>query len=319
MGLYNRIWIEKEPVGSGCCAQVYHGWVDEHEVAIKVVHPTMERNLELDLMVISAGARFISWVFPSTSWLNLGAVIKEFETLMMGQTDMRQEAANLDKFRNNFSENPDIVFPEPLSGLCRRRVLFETWIDGEPIAHFLKPSVDIGLRQRLAGLGIDMLLQMVFHDNYWHGDLHPGNLLVTTEGRLAVLDTGIAANLEEQDRDSLAKTFLAVVRGDGARVGQLFLERSFHQCEDKAAFLAEMEEIVTTARSQQLCLERVDVSVLLHKVFSTLMMHKVQLKASFSSVVIAIAIVEGLGRSLDSNLDLVTKALPYILRGAGES
>ena len=97
------------------------------------------------------------------------------------------------------------------------------------------------------------------------------------------------------------------------RVGQLFLERSHHQCEDRLAFIRDISDIVEKARRSQLSLDRVDLPSLLQSVFSTLIKHRVRLDANFSSVIISIAIVEGLGRALDPNLDLVPRTLPYLL------
>ena len=170
------------------------------------------------------------------------------------------------------------------------------------------------LKASLADAGVNMLLKMVFVDNFWHGDLHPGNILVTKEGQLAVVDTGIVGSLTETDRLNILDTFTAILAGDGTRVGQLFLERSYHQCEDRQAFIRDMGEIVEAARRTQLSLDRVDVPSLLQSVFSTLIKHRVRLDANFSSVIIAIAIVEGLGRALDPSLDLIPKTLPYLIQ-----
>jgi len=309
---YQRLWLEeRRPVASGCCAQVYHGWLDGQEVAIKVVHPNLKRQLQLDIMVMRTTARCLTWLFPSTSWLNMCQAVEEFDNLMTEQMDMVEEAANLTRFRHNFKDTVGIIFPEPI--LSKRRVLVESWVSGVSIATFLEPGSDPKIQRQLANRGADMLLQMVFHDNLWHGDLHPGNLLVTPSGDLGVLDSGITCSLTREDRANLIDTFRAVVLSDGARVGELFLERSSHACRDRQGFIREMQETVSKARKQQLCLETIDVSLLLQEVFSTLMRHQVKLDASFLSLVIAVAVVEGLGRSLDSELDLVARAMPYVM------
>ena len=85
------------------------------------------------------------------------------------------------------------------------------------------------------------MVNQVFKDNLWHGDLHPGNLLVTPTGQLAVLDSGITCSLNSEDRANLIDTFRAVVLGDGARVGELFLERSKHDCKDRPGFIGQMQ------------------------------------------------------------------------------
>lgn len=312
-----KIKLNSEVIGSGCCAQVYKGIVNdgsEREVAVKVVHPGLCKMLELDLMVMSFGASMLTWLVPGTDWLSLERAVQEFRELMVGQVDMTKECSNLVKFRENFKDDPDVSFPKPLIKFCGRDVLVEDWVDGVGIHNYMKDSSKEEERSKLAELGVDMLLKMVFRDNYWHGDLHPGNIMVTSDGKLCVLDTGVASSLSEGDRENLALTFRAIVMGESTLVGELFLERSYHECLDKEAFKRDMQKIVEEARSAQLSLDRIDVCLLLQTVFSTLMRHKVRLDANFSSVVIAIAIVEGLGRVLDPQLDLVKRAIPFLIK-----
>jgi len=308
------VLVHKDVIGSGCCAQVYKGKVGSKNVAVKVVHPGLADQLELDLSLMKIGAKTLTFLLPDVHWLNLEEAVKEFQLLMMGQVNMMQEAANLLKFRNNFQNSQRVHFPEPVMELCGSNVLVEDWMDGIGIQNYTKFSgVETEeLKRDLAEVGVDMLLKMVFTDNYWHGDLHPGNILVH-EDKLCVLDTGVVGSLSEGDRFNLIHTFRAVVVGDSNKVAELFLERSYHECKDVDAFKKELAAIVDEARGTQLSLDRIDACQLLQNVFSTLMRHKVRLDANFSSVVIAIAIVEGLGRSLDPQLDLVRRAMPYLL------
>jgi len=317
-GWDKKVKLHRKVVGSGCCAQVYKGVVvkdgKDKDVAVKVVHPGLYNLLELDLMVMNFGAKLLTWIVPGMDWLSLERAVQEFRELMVGQVDMKKEFANLIKFRLNFRDHPEVSFPEPLVEFCGSDVLVEDWVDGVGIHEYMDDTGREEEKRKLAELGVDMLLQMVFRDNYWHGDLHPGNIMVTSGGKLCVLDTGVASSLSEADRDNLIKTFQAVVMGESSKVGQLFLERSYHECLDKEAFKRDMQSIVEEARSAQLSLDRIDVCLLLQTVFSTLMKHKVRLDANFSSVVIAIAIVEGLGRVLDPQMDLVKRALPYLVK-----
>ena len=105
----------------------------------------------------------------------------------------------------------------------------------------------------------------------------------------------------------------------GSNVGQLFLERSYNRCANPEVFISEMESIVRSARSQQLSLGKLDVSDLLTKVFNTLHSHRVKLEANFASVILAIMVLEGLGRTLDPDLDVIKKATPYLLFNKGQS
>ncbi|XP_023338999.1 uncharacterized aarF domain-containing protein kinase 2 isoform X2 [Eurytemora carolleeae] len=287
----------------------------EVEVAVKVVHPGLRDLLNKDLAVMKYMSRCITWIFPSLTWLSLETGVEEFGQLMTGQVDLEKEGDHLEVFRKHFSKNQRIRFPRPLRHLSNTEILVETWADGDSIDSYIRSADSSETKIELARLGVDMLLQMVFKDNYWHGDLHPGNILVTHTSQgpcLNVLDTGISASLSNVDRKNLVETFRAIVKGDGSRVGELFLDRSIHECEDKNGFIKELAELVLHARGQQLTLDRVDVSELLKTLFSILSRFHVRLDASFSSVVLAVLVLEGLGRSLDPNIDLLTRAIPYL-------
>jgi len=320
-GRYDQVFhrFDMIPVGSGCCAQVYRGSILEEgrevEVAIKVVHPGLQQHLTQDLAVMSSSSRFLTWLIPSLTWLNLEQSVAEFGQLMTGQVDLVKEADHLEKFIQNFENEERINFPRPIRALSSSDILVETWAPGIPISLLMKDDTPSETKLELAHLGVGMLLKMVFKDNYWHGDLHPGNILVsqTSQGPiLNVLDAGISADLTREDRRNLVETFRAIVKGDGKRVGELFLDRSSHECHDRSGFLDEMEKLVLKARGKQLTLDRIDVSELLKNTFSILLRYKVRLDSSFSSLVLAVIVLEGLGRSLDPSLDLLTRAIPYL-------
>ena len=160
----------------------------------------------------------------------------------------------------------------------------------------------------------------MFRDNFVHGDLHPGNLLVRRDPHtnsflhLVVLDPGIVSTLDPTDLANFRAVFSAVVAGNGRKVGELFLDHSQHRCSNRADFVERMERLVMTARAEQLSLSRVDVSELLSGVFALLLEHRVKLESNYTSVILAIMVLEGLGRTLDPELDLVIKAAPYLLK-----
>jgi len=318
-GRYHLVFtsLEKSPVGSGCVAQVYRGKVQEGDhlvdVAVKVVHPGLARTLHLDLLVLRWTARFVTWLVPRVQWLDLEGAVEEFGELMEAQLDLCQEAGNLEVFRRNF-EGSRIMFPRPLKSLCSRDVLVETWMEGKPIQDYLSDNVDTSLKRSLAHLGVNMLLKMVFTDNFYHGDLHPGNILVMDGGEtLGVLDVGITASLEPGIKAVFRDTFRAIVSGEGEKVGELFLENSYNECLDRDKFIKNIAQLVENLRNQQISLDRVEVSGLLQKVFSILTEHHVRVDSSFSSVMIAIIVLEGLGRQLDPHLDLCKRAIPYLI------
>ncbi|XP_072529877.1 uncharacterized aarF domain-containing protein kinase 2 [Salminus brasiliensis] len=311
-------------------------------VAIKVLHPGIRRQVQIDLILMKVGSVLISCL-PGLKWLSLPEVVDEFEKLMTKQIDLRCEARNIERFKKNFKDLEYVKFPTPLRPFVTRTVLVETYEESEPISNYLKSEVPAAVKQRIARMGVDTLLKMVFVDNFVHGDLHPGNILVQSgqgDGpqdratltdlwdtvvvsmrpsppplRLVLLDAGIVAQLSETDLRNLRAVFTAVALKQGERVAELILNHArASECKDVPRFKKEMAELVNHALSDTLSLGKVQVADLLSRVFGLLIRHKVKLESNFASVVFAIMVLEGLGRSLDPNLDLLEIAKPLLLK-----
>ena len=194
--------FDPNPIGSGCCAQVYKAKYKGQDVAVKILHPNIRGNFLRDLTVMRSMIRFFSWVFPNLQWLSLRESLEEFADLMNIQVDLRNEAQNLLKFQENFKDDSTVKFPKPLLQLCSEEVLVESYESGVHIGTMVQNLDDMKIERRkeLAGKGVTMFLKMVFRHNFVHCDLHPGNILVSDiDDRLIILDPGLTASLSKND------------------------------------------------------------------------------------------------------------------------
>ncbi|PYI31412.1 ubiquinone biosynthesis protein [Aspergillus indologenus CBS 114.80] len=145
-------------------------------VAVKVLHPKVERMIHRDLKIMSFFASLINAI-PTMHWLSLPDEVNQFGEMMKLQLDLRIEAANLVMFREKFRTRTTAWFPYPYIDYSTREVLVEEFAQGIPLSTFL--DVGGGVYQReIANEGLDAFLHMLLIDNFVHADLHPGNIMV---------------------------------------------------------------------------------------------------------------------------------------------
>ncbi|MCE9578027.1 MAG: hypothetical protein K8W52_33150 [Deltaproteobacteria bacterium] len=295
------------PIASASVAQVHKAVLaDGREVAVKVRRPGIESIVVFDLAIMRLVAKIIA-VIPSVRLLAPVESVDEFGRAIRMQIDLTIEAENNRRFHMYFAKDPDVVFPDLIEGLCSARVLTMTFVRGQKVLEAGRTSADPG---RLAKIGFRTLLQMVFKDGFVHADLHPGNIFVTPEGKVAILDLGLTAELDDANRRAFATFFASWAQGDGKTVAHIMSSLSpSAKVTDYPEFEREVCEF--TARYLGKPLGEVQVSRVAFDMMGILRRHRVRVNPVFTMCNIAIAVTEGIGKQLDPKLDLLQEALPF--------
>ncbi|KAL9627166.1 MAG: hypothetical protein Q9204_006765 [Flavoplaca sp. TL-2023a] len=346
--------------------------VPSNYVAIKVLHPKVERVVRRDLRIMTFFAAVINAI-PTMEWLSLPDEVLQFGEMMRLQLDLRIESANLTMFRKKFKDRTTAWFPYPYASYTTRQVLIEEFAQGIPLSAFLEDGGGV-FQQEIADEGLDAFLHMLLIDNFIHADLHPGNIMVrfykpeqislpfgrhkessspTTnsvdvtehvlqqlrphrhnptawltelqkidaEGyrpQLIFIDTGLVTALNATNRTNFLDLFKAIAEFDGYRAGHLMVERCRQPDAviDAEIFALKMQHLVLGVKSSTFALGNIKIGDVLNQVLSMVRAHHVRMEGDFVNVVISILLLEGIGRSLDPNLDLFKSALP-ILRQLG--
>jgi ubiquinone biosynthesis protein len=318
--------FQRAPVASASVAQVHRATLpDGRAVAVKVRRPHVVELCDLDLALLRLGARLLS----PLPWLrNLSPVesVDELGRAIRLQLDFRVEAANGQRFAELFRRRPDVVFPAVVESLSSERVLTMLFIEGDKLPSAERGAaggraLDHAQAVRLARIGLRTMVQMIFEDGFVHADLHPGNLLVTPDGRLALLDVGLVAELSVEGRELFTRYFAAWVAGDGRTMAQVLLEQSLRvrtargyveplpPLEAQAAFVAEVELFV--ARYTGLRVGEVQLGAVLFDLLQLVRRHRLRLDPAFTVVNIAVAVTEGIAKQLAPELDLLTEVAPF--------
>ncbi|KIW19515.1 hypothetical protein PV08_00087 [Exophiala spinifera] len=346
-------------------------------VAIKVLHPKVERNVRRDLKIMAVFASIINAI-PTLEWLDLPNEVANFGEMMRLQLDLRIEAANLTILRKHFQNRTTAWFPHPYTDFTTRNVLVEEFAQGLPLAAFLESGGGV-FQQEIANEGLDAFLHMLLIDNFVHADLHPGNIMVNfykptqpdvklpyvsrqdptqpstateidqseavlsrlrphvgkkqewldalaeidKEGyrpQLIFIDTGLVTELNAKNRTNFLDLFRAIAEFDGYRAGKLMIERCRQPDAviDGEIFALKMQHLVLAVKGQTFALGHIKIGDVLSEVLSMVRSHHVRMEGDFVNVVISILLLEGIGRTLDPDLDLFKSALP-ILRQLGSS
>jgi ubiquinone biosynthesis protein len=206
------------------------------------------------------------------------------------------------------------VFPEVVEALSSERVLTMSFITGTKILATAATRSD---PKRVARLGLATLMKMIFEDGFVHADLHPGNIFITADDKLALLDLGLVGELDEPHRKGFSRLFAAWAQRDGDGMARIIYQLSSEPSKGSEPperferLRAAIIEFVGRYWGQRL--GDVQVGRVLLDLLAIMRRHRVRVNASFTIVNIAIAVTEGIGKQLDPELDLMVEALPYFL------
>ncbi len=297
------------PIASASVAQVHRARLKTGElVAVKVRRPDIEELCGFDLSVMRMYASVLEF-FPSLKLLAPRESIEQFGRAIGLQLDFSVEARNNHRFRTNFASEPDVIVPALFESLCSKRVLVMEFIEGVKILDFQRSGLE---PSRLGRLGFRIMLKMVFSDGFVHADLHPGNILVTPAGKVALLDLGLVADLDDSHRTAFARYFAAWAQGDGQTMADIMVKHSpSPTVGDLDGFRSAVQGFVNRYHGKRL--GEVEVARVVFEMMQILRRYRVRVNATFTMVNIAIAVTEGIGKQLDPSLDLMNEAMPFFI------
>lgn len=203
--------FDEAPLAAASVAQV-HGarTFGGHEVIVKVLRPGVAEQVDRDMRLLAAIVRFLSHFSGVLTRYRAEAVVREVWATLKRELDLREEARNVHRFATAFREDRTIDVPDVIEGMASETVLVQVRNHGRRVDQVESSRLGPQLAQAL----IDAYVKMFFVLGVFHGDPHPGNLLVTDEGRLALHDFGVVGSLDRPTRHALASFMLAFTEQD---------------------------------------------------------------------------------------------------------
>jgi len=304
--------FDATPLASASIAQVHKATMyDGREMIVKVVRPKIEKVIRRDLTLLYAIAEKVEKFWSEGKRLRPREVVEEFEKNIIDELDLLREAANASQLRRNFKDSAILYIPEVDWDHCRKKVMVMERIHGMPVTNMdeLK-AMDIDFK-KLAEMGVEIFFTQVFRDNFFHADMHPGNIFVSNTGQYIAIDFGIMGSLSPEDQRYLAENFLAFFNRDYYRVAELHVESGWVPADTR------VDDFESAIRS--VCepifekpLHEISFGQLLLRLFQTARRFNMEVQPQLVLLQKTLLNIEGLGRQLYPQLDLWDTAKPFL-------
>ncbi len=303
--------FEETPVASASIAQVHIAWLhDGTEVAVKVQRPNVEKTLRSDLHILYSIARMVEGNISFPGLYTPVEIIQEFEIAVFSELDFLQEAAAGERFRQLHGSVEGVVAPRVLRGHCTRRMLVMERIRGRRL-NAVEGGSEEG-KQLMRRLIQSWYLQL-FEHGFFHGDPHPGNLMVREDGALCFLDFGLTGLLTAEMQDVMTAVFTGLVFRDAESVAlAIYRAGATHERVDLKAFRGEIHRLMR--KYEGASLSRLSESSSLVEFIAVAGRYRIQLPREFAVIARATSIVDGIARRLLPDVDIVAEVRPLAQR-----
>ncbi len=308
--------FDVEPLAAASIAQVHSAALrDGTEVIAKVLRPGVEEQIERDLEVLRLLATLAKRYWEHGKRLKPTEVVAEYERTVHDELDLMREAANTAQLKRNFDGSDMLYVPEIYWDYCRPEVMVQERIFGTPISDMDALRAAGTNIRRLAENGVHIFFTQVFRHNFFHADMHPGNIFVILTDperpKYAAVDFGIVGSLEPDDKRYLAENFLAFFDRDYHRIAKLHIDSGWVPAGTR---VDQLESAVRTVCEPifNKPLSQISFAQVLMRLFRVAQRFEVEIQPQMILLHKTLFNIEGLGRDLYPELDLWETAHPVL-------
>jgi len=295
--------FDSEPIASASLGQVHYAEMrDGRPVAVKIQRPGVRQQVASDLEAMEEVAEIMAERTELGKRFDLVAMVGEFRRTLLEELDYRKEARNLERLGENLKEFDRLLVPSPIMDFTTSKVLVMEWVRGVKITS-LSPLGRMDLDgKELAGQLFEAYLQQVLVDGFFHADPHPGNLSLTSDHRIALLDLGMVARVSSELQEKMVRFLMALSEGDGEEAAQVAMKLGEPGPNfDESGFVASVTELVD--RQQGVVAKDIELGKVVLGVTRMASEHGVRIPGDLSMLGKTLLNLDRVGRTLDPEFD----------------
>jgi ubiquinone biosynthesis protein len=309
------------PLASASLAQVHAASIivgaAEKEVVVKVLRPGIQKVIERDIKLMHFCANLIEKFWPDARRLQPSAIVKDYESIILRELDLTLEAYNSKRLRENWSGSGKLFVPEVYEAYSTSRIMVMDRVYGvtaTDLPSLQEKNVDL---KKLAHLGVEIFFTQVFEDNFFHADMHPGNVFVDVtfpeNPTYIALDCAIMGSMTENDKDYLARNLLAFFHRDYDEVARLHVKSGWIPFDSDIKEFSDVIRRVCDPFFQK-PIKDISFGIVLLELFDTARKFNIEVQPQLVLLQKTLINIEGMGRQIYPDLDLWETAAPFMER-----
>jgi ubiquinone biosynthesis protein len=303
--------LDTSPLAAGSIAQTHRAALQSgEEVVVKIRRPGIRRTIEADLRLLTRIARLAARRFEDVARFQPESILKEFANSIHNELDFAIEGRNAETIAKSFADDPMIDTPRVFWDYTGERMNVQAYIDGVAGSD-LEGVAAGGFDKKLIALrGANAVLKMMFEDRFFHADPHPGNVFYMPGDRIVFIDFGMVGQLSRQRRDEMVDLLYGMVERRADKVTEILL--AWADADDRQNLALESRIDAFIDRVHGVALDRLDIASITRDLFSAMRDHDLALPSDLTLMAKAFASLDGMGRQLDPEFDMVAVAEPFL-------
>ncbi|MDN4013002.1 AarF/UbiB family protein [Chryseobacterium gambrini] len=303
--------IQKQPLATASIAQVYKATlIDATEVILKIRKSDVQSVIEDDLLLIKDLEKLVSSYSEIGEKLNLKQAISTFEKSLLEEVSLINEKENILQFRRNFKNSKETYVPKVYEEFSNNNVLCMEFIDGIKVtdtASLLQYDID---PVNISETGLRLFVSQILDYGFFHADPHAGNILVKKDGKVVFIDFGAVGKIPPNDKEVLENLIVSFVAKNPHKIVRYLKKMAIsYEIPDERRFENDVEDILNFVHSSSL--KEINAQVIINKMKDVLKDNRLHMPDYFYLLFKGISLIEGVGRTINPDLDVVKSLHPY--------